>query len=121
MTGAGAWRTSWRRADSRAGPDQAADGLGVQEHQACRDPGAQRYAVVGDRPADQVQALALGDWVTLEGLLEVDVQAGHVLAGHRPGQEAADGAPVVFSVGGMPGVEAGMPPTLNTTGAPSAA
>src|SRR5258708_24709578 len=88
----------------------AGDWLGEQE-QAGPGPGAERDLIVGECPAEQVQAAGSGkDRAALRWPERGKSPAGHVAGLYRPGQEGVRGPPGAGPGGGMPGVDVGLGP-----------
>jgi hypothetical protein len=86
--------------------DQAGDGLRVKQQQASGHPGAERDALVGQETVQHGEAAMLADRGPARLFHRGDVEAGHVMAGHGPFQEAAQD----FRLGlrGVPGVNIGL-------------
>src|SRR6266536_5234979 len=101
MTGAGAWRTSWRRAATRV----ASAGMPSPRTRSSR---WRWWAVVGQYPPQQGQPPGLGQPLTGTGVEGGQGQFRHVVGGDGPGEEHPRGAFVVLGRLPVPGVEVGL-------------
>jgi hypothetical protein len=89
-------------------PDEAAGGLGVEQHQAGRDPVLQRRGLVGEDGPEQGDAAVLRH---RRGPLRDgggDRQPQHLTGGDRPEEEVAGGIAGVHRAGRVPGVQVGL-------------
>ena len=84
--------------------------LGEQEHQQARGPGAGRAGVVGERAADQGEALLLADWLGEQpgGLMGRQCQARQETVVHREEEETPGHHGGGAAGGSMPAVQAGL-------------
>jgi hypothetical protein len=87
----------------------AAERLGIQQHQAGGGAGPDRDCGVGGEAAQQIQAALLGDGLAGGGFLAGDVEvAGEVAVAGRPQEEGADGLALLGAVGGVVAVDVGL-------------
>ena len=83
----------------------AAERLGVKQHEAGGGPDSGRGVVVGEVAAQQGEPLALGDRFTFGEAELGELAGGNVAAVHGPVQEAAGALLLVNGGGGVPGVD----------------
>src|SRR5437764_4258095 len=86
----------------------AAEWLGVEQHEAGDGPDPQWQVVVGEVAADEGEAAVLGDGLTFVEADLREAQRGNVTVGHGPGEEAAGALFLVNGCGGVPGVDVGL-------------